>query len=108
MSETIIRAGDDLMTLINVFTVAPERQQELVVLLAEATEKVMTRMPGFISANIHRSDDGRYVVNYAQWRSRADFAAMRENPDAHEHMSRASAIAAFEPIICEVAAVRHI
>jgi heme-degrading monooxygenase HmoA len=103
MSETTIRAGDDLMTLINVFTVTPERQQELIALLVEATEQVMLRMPGFISANFHRSDDGRHVVNYAQWRSRADFAAMLENPEAREHMSRASAIAAFEPIVCELA-----
>jgi heme-degrading monooxygenase HmoA len=90
-----------------VFTVVPERQQELVDLLVEATEQVMVGLPGFVSANIHRSDDGTRVVNYAQWRSRADFAAMRDNPTAGQHMGRAAALASFDPIICEVASVHH-
>jgi hypothetical protein len=59
----------DLVTLINVFTVAPEDQQRLVDVLVEATEAVMRNQQGFISANIHSSFDGRRVTNYAQWRS---------------------------------------
>ena len=35
----------------------------------------MQHLPGFISASIHRSLDGTKVINYAQWRSQADFAA---------------------------------
>jgi antibiotic biosynthesis monooxygenase (ABM) superfamily enzyme len=48
----------DLMTLVNVFTVEPENQEKLVTLLTEATEQVMRSLPGFVSANIHRSLDG--------------------------------------------------
>src|SRR3954447_10431486 len=107
MTETTICAGDDVMTLINVFTVAPQRQQELVEILIEATERVMVGMPGFVSANIHRSDDGSHVVNYAQWRSRGDFAAMQADERAREHMARAAALASFEPIVCEVVSVHH-
>ncbi|MGH7866163.1 MAG: antibiotic biosynthesis monooxygenase [Candidatus Dormibacteraceae bacterium] len=43
------------MTLINVFTVDPEKQDRLVKLLDTATEETIRHLPGFISANIHRS-----------------------------------------------------
>jgi antibiotic biosynthesis monooxygenase (ABM) superfamily enzyme len=103
VSVTMIRAGAPLVTLINVFTVEPERQQELVDLLVDATEAVMRRQPGFISANIHRSFDGQRVANYAQRRSREDFEAMLRNPEAQAHMRRAADVAdSFEPHLYEV------
>ena len=97
-----IKKGSDLLTLINVFTVAPEKQQELVTLLIDATEQTMKHLPGFISASIHCSLDGKKVVNYAQWKSIADFEAMRKNPEAAPHMQAAAALAQFDPILCEV------
>ena len=97
-----IKKGSDLLTLINVFTVAPEKQQELVTLLINATEQTMKHLPGFISASIHCSLDGKKVVNYAQWKSIADFEAMRKNPEAAPHMQAAAALAQFDPILCEV------
>ena len=94
------------LTLINTFTVAPEHQAELIRLLDAATESVMKRQPGFISANIHRSLDGKRVVNYAQWRSKADFEAMQKNPEAGRHMQAAGQMAEkFEPVLYEVASV---
>ena len=91
-----------LMTLVNVFTVSPDKQDQLAQLLVRATEDTMRHLPGFISASIHRSLDGTKVINYAQWRSQADFAAMKDNPKAQPHMQAAAALASFEPIICEV------
>ena len=99
---TTIREGTSVLTLINVFTVEPERQQALVEVLVEATERTMRHLPGFVSANIHRSHDGTRVVNYAQWRSREDFEAMQRNPEAGPHMAQAAAMARFDPILCEV------
>ncbi len=98
-----IEKGRKILTLINVFTVAPEKQQALVTLLIDATEQTMKHLPGFVSANIHRSLDGKKVVNYAQWESMADFEAMRKNPEAAPHMQTAAALAQFDPILCEVA-----
>jgi quinol monooxygenase YgiN len=99
---TTISTENRVVTLINVFTVKPENQQRLVDLLIEATEKTMRHLPGFVSANIHKSFDGAKVVNYAQWRSREDFAALKENPEARPHMEAAAALADFDPILCEV------
>lgn len=97
-----IGKGRDVMTLINVFTVRPEKQQALVDLLIEATDRTIKRQPGFVSATIHRSLDGTKVVNYAQWRSKRDFDAMRSNPETWPHMEAAAALASFDPIVCEV------
>ena len=100
---TRIRVGRPLATLINVFTVQPERQQRLLDLLSEATEVVMRHQPGFISANLHRSLDGQRVTNYAQWRSREDFEAMLRTPEAQDDMRQASAVAdTFEPHLYDV------
>ena len=97
-----IEKNRELMTLVNVFTVTPDKQSELADLLVHAGEETMRHLPGFISASIHRSLDGTKVINYAQWRSQADFAAMKDNPKARPHMQAAAALASFEPIICEV------
>jgi quinol monooxygenase YgiN len=95
------------MTLINVFTVEPARQQELVQLLVAATEEVMQHQPGFISANIHASADGERVVNYAQWESEQAFRTMLANPQAREHMDAMTHVAHAEPRLYGVASVHH-
>lgn len=101
-----IEQGRHLVTLINVFTVEPARQGELLRVLADATETVMRHQPGFVSANLHTSLDGDRVVNYAQWRSGDDFEAMQRNPTVAPHMAAAAAIAtSFEPRLYDVAFV---
>jgi heme-degrading monooxygenase HmoA len=95
-------ADCEAVTLINVFTVESERQQALVDLLAQATEEVMSKQPGYLSARIHRSLDGTRVANYAQWRSRADVEALAESSEAAAHMRRVRALASFEPVLYEV------
>jgi heme-degrading monooxygenase HmoA len=107
MSPTTITPDQDVMTLVNVFTVEPARQKELVDLLVRATDDVMQHLPGFVSANIHRSDDGEHVVNYAQWASAADFEAMQRDPRATEHMGGVAAIASFAPVVCRVVHSTH-
>ena len=71
-------------------------------LLVRATEETMQHLPGFVSASIHRRVDGTKVINDAQWRSQADFAALKDNPEARPHMQPAAKLASFEPIVCEV------
>lgn len=101
VTDTLITADADLMTLVNVFTVAPDRQQELIDILAEAGD-VMTGLRGFMSADLHRSDDGLRVVDYVQWRSRDDFQAMLSDPQAAPHTRRAAELATYDPIVCQV------
>ena len=103
---TTISENADCITLINILTVAPARQQELVDKLDRATQTVMTRQPGFISANIHASVDGRKVANYAQWRSQEDFERMQKDPEAAAHIKEIGAmVEKFEPALYEVSSV---
>jgi quinol monooxygenase YgiN len=90
------------VTLINVFTVDPTRQGELVDLLARATETSVRHAPGFISARLHRSLDGTKVTMYAQWRSREAYQAMRQDPGPSPYLERALEIATFDPGMYEV------
>ena len=104
-----IAKDNEVVTLINVFTVAPEDQQRLVDVLAEATRAVMRKQPGFVSANIHRSLDGTRVTNYARWRSTEAFETMLQNQEAAEHMGEAARIAErFEPHLYEVSFVDEV
>ena len=64
-----VTCDTDQVTLVNVFTVDPTRQIELVDALDDATSKIFVTVPGFISANLHTSLDGTRVINYAQWAS---------------------------------------
>ena len=68
-----ISSKANLITLINVFTVEPANQHRLVELLAEATESSVGQAPGFVSASLHRSIDGKKVTMYAQWGSIDDY-----------------------------------
>ncbi len=97
-----IESGNDVVTLINVFTVSPEKQQKLVDLLLEATEKTMRHIPGFVSASIHKSADGERVANYAQWRRAEDFEAMMKDPQAAEHMKPIMELATYDAHLYEV------
>ncbi|NML64127.1 antibiotic biosynthesis monooxygenase [Hymenobacter sp. RP-2-7] len=91
-----------MLTLINVFTVEPAQQQRLVQLLALATAGSVRQVPGFVSASLHRSLDGRKVTMYAQWRSREDYERMRANPTASPYLEQALSFATFEPGMYEV------
>lgn len=106
-ATTTIDAQAPLLTLINVFEVDPDEQQALVRLLERATVEVMRHRPGFVSANIHRSLDGRRVANYAQWATRDDFERMLEDADAQVHMQQASAMANATPVLYEVCSVHR-
>jgi len=105
--KTTIQKGAPVITLINVFTVEPSKQDQLIKILDEATDKVIKHMPGFVSANIHRGLDGRHVANYAQWASQEAFEAMLANPAAQAHLREAAAIAQYAPNLYTVGSVHH-
>jgi quinol monooxygenase YgiN len=90
------------ITFINVFSVDPANQAELVGILTQVTEGIVRRKAGFISARLHRSFDGKKVTMYAQWQSSEAYQAMRDDPAPRPYLERALAIAKFEPGMYEV------
>lgn len=61
----IIQTGTNIITQINMFTVPHGEQQPLIDYLAGAA-RVASEVDGWLSASLHRSIDGKHVVNYAQ------------------------------------------
>jgi hypothetical protein len=100
---TTIDPNRDVLTLINVYEVDPERCDELVGVLVGATVETFSTLDGFVSANIHRSHDSTRVVNYAQWDSRSAFEAVRDHPDVQPHLQKiADVVNSVNPILAPV------
>jgi heme-degrading monooxygenase HmoA len=69
----------------------------------------MNKMPGFISANIHKSLDGTKALNCAQWENRESFKAIVKNTEAAQHMGEAYEIAeSIERLLYEVSFVDEV
>jgi quinol monooxygenase YgiN len=98
-----ISKGRTPLTLINVFTVAPEKQNELIELLTDVTEQNVRHHKGFVSASLHRGIDGKKVTMYAQWASVEDYESMRRNAVPGPALEKALQIATFDPGMYEVA-----
>lgn len=97
---TTIDRAKNYGTLINVFAVAPEKSQELFGLLKEAAETVMSKLPGYVSANLHFSDDHKTVTTYAQRATLEDYQNVTKHEEALKHMKLAAATATgFTPVI---------
>lgn len=96
-----ISTNNPVVTLINVFTVEPQNQQQVVDIL-EATRQVMQHVPGYVSASIHKSIDGVRVANYAQWENQETFEAMFHDPSVKEHMDELLRISTADPHLYEL------
>ena len=99
-----IESGTALVTHINVFAVDPGKQQALVDSLIETVNEAKT-VPGWISASIHRSFDGRQVVNYVQFESQAAASAVTKHLLSKGLIQRNTALASVAPGQYEVAYV---
>jgi quinol monooxygenase YgiN len=108
---TTIAENTGRVTLINVFTVEPSNQMELLDIRARATDASVRDAPGFISAALHRNVDGTKVPTYAQWKSAEHYQhyqhyqSMRSDPVASPYVEQALAIAKFDPGTYEVVKV---
>jgi HD-like signal output (HDOD) protein len=111
MEPPYISTEQPVFTLITVHHCTAENQPQLTALLTEAANSIYRHLPGFASASVHRSLDGVRVTNYAQWRTRAEFEAVRGNPavapfieqvralisDADAHLYEIAAVVTSEP-----------
>jgi quinol monooxygenase YgiN len=104
--EIKISANTTIATLVNVFSVEPDRQKALRELLIEGTKGFFAKQPGFISASIHNSKDGNHILNYSQWRSPADIEAYRSHPDFGAYIKRIVALTKSQAtFLCDVSYV---
>lgn len=88
------------VVLINVYKVQPDRQDELLDLLAVMT-RAQVGLPGFVSATLHRGLNGKTAAIHAVWRSQEDWRAMTRNEAIAAAMRPIMAVATFEPNLYE-------
>jgi quinol monooxygenase YgiN len=97
-----IAKNNDVVTVIIIFAVELERQQELVDTIVEFVESAVKHQPGFVSSSIHKSLDGVRVMNYAQWKSLEDYEAFINNSEVQAHGKKLSNFHLLESHIYEV------
>ena len=74
----IIDQYRNILTVLIEFDVTPEECDSHVANIKTFLTETVKQQPGFISANLHTSLDKAKIVNYAQWKSEADFQAFLE------------------------------
>ncbi len=87
-----------MTTLINVLTVDPANQTQLVELLRENTDNVVRTLDGWIATNLIASPDGTRVVIHSQWRDAAAVEGMRKDARMGAYFPRILALATFDSI----------
>ncbi len=81
MASSIVAAGAQRVTGINVFTLPRGRHAELIdTLRAINAEIVGQGLPMIVSANFHRATEGRVVLNYNQYTDRENLHVLRSIP----------------------------
>jgi len=100
-----IRKDRQPVTQITVIEPEPGRQEEALSLMRERA-RFMARQPGFISISLHRSLDGRRIVNYIQWQSRELLHKAHEAPEFRKEWGRFDHLAdEIDPHLYEVAEI---
>jgi heme-degrading monooxygenase HmoA len=82
-----IATNNEVATVIAIFDVEQQKQQELLDNISEFVE-TLKQQPGFVSANFHKSLDGLKVANYAQWKTKEDFENFTKNPQVLQKASK--------------------
>src|SRR5262245_36463634 len=75
-----IQKDSQPVTQITIIEAEPGKQAEALSLMTERA-RFMARQPGFISISLHRSLDGRRIVNYIQWQSRDLLQSAHRSPE---------------------------
>ena len=76
-----IRTDNQPVTQITVIEPEPPGKQAETLSLMTERARFMARQPGFISISLHRSLDGRRIVNYVQWQSRDLLQSAHKSPE---------------------------
>lgn len=80
----IIDTFRSLYTITIKFETNADNYQEFITLAKEFVSTEAKKHPGFVSANYHVSEDFKFVMNYAQWKTKENFTSFldltKDNP----------------------------
>ena len=98
-----ISAHGDYVTQITTAEVEDGQHQDELLRLMTERARFMATQPGFISISLHRSLDGKRVVNYVQWASREELVAAHRAPEFRSKWPQVGKAAEdIEPALYEV------
>ncbi len=99
---TDIAENQGIVTQITTVKMKPTNQDEVLQLMEERA-KFMATQPGFVSVNLHRSQDGSHVVNYVQWTNAEKLKAAHHSPEFRAKWPRfGELVQEVEPCLYEV------
>jgi heme-degrading monooxygenase HmoA len=75
-----IRTDNRLVTQVTVVEPGAGKQAEALALMKDRA-RFMAGQPGFVSIVLHRSVDGKRIVNYVQWQSRELLESAHRSPE---------------------------
>jgi quinol monooxygenase YgiN len=100
-----IQATDQPVTQITIVEPEAGRLEDALALMSERA-RFMARQPGCVSISLHRSLDGRRIVNYIQWRSRDLLHRAHHSPEFRREWERFDAVTeGIDPQLYEVVRV---
>jgi quinol monooxygenase YgiN len=101
-----IRKDSQPVTQITCIESEPGKQAQALAVMAERAD-FMARQPGCISISLHRSLDGRRIVNYVQWESRELLHSAHQAPEFRKEWNRFDQLTdGIDPHLYEVAQVK--
>ena len=93
------------VTQITIVESEPEKQAEALSVMAERA-RFMARQPGFVSISLHRSLDGRRIINYVQWQNSDLLRSAHRSPEFRKQWGHFDEITSeIDPHLYEVSAV---
>jgi len=75
-----ISKENNVTTVVVEVSIEPEEQPSVAAMM-QRLSPVFARQPGFVSLNLHKSDDDARVMQYIQWRSLEDHYACMASDD---------------------------
>jgi quinol monooxygenase YgiN len=100
-----IHTGGEPVTQITVVESEPGKLDEALSLMSERA-RFMARQPGCVSISLHRSLDGRRIVNYIQWKNRDLLQSAHRAPEFRKEWNKFDRLTdEIDPHLYEVAEV---
>ncbi|MBD2516021.1 antibiotic biosynthesis monooxygenase [Nostoc sp. FACHB-973] len=69
-----------MITFVNIFTVNHGKQEDAFQRIHQIYTEVVQSQPGFLDAQLLKSDDGSKIAAIAHWESAAQIDALRQHP----------------------------
>jgi quinol monooxygenase YgiN len=101
-----ISTGFRGQTVITTFEVTPGSAHDVLDLLTDAWDQVISKQSGCLGGGIHLNDAQTRIATYSQWQDRGDYQAMLRSEEMRRRNRDINRMCkSFEPVMYEVQSV---